>query len=157
MCSSDLTVIEIAALVSLWVAFARGEATRERLVRYSVAAVCAFIAFGKVLSPQYLIWLVPLVPLVRGRRGLAASGLLALALVVTQFYFTASRYRSLQTHFDYAWLVLGRDLVLVALLAVVALPVFARRDLPASPDSPGTPKRSLRPRGRDALRGERAG
>ena len=45
-------------------------------VRYSAACVCAFIVFGKVLSPQFLIWLVPLVPLVRGRRGLAAMALL---------------------------------------------------------------------------------
>ena len=49
--------------------------------------VAAFVAFGKVLSPQYLIWLVPLVPLVRGRRGLVASGLLALALIVDAVLF----------------------------------------------------------------------
>ena len=39
-------------------------------------AVAVTLAFGKVFSPQFLIWLVPFVPLVRGRRGSAASGLL---------------------------------------------------------------------------------
>jgi hypothetical protein len=107
----------------LWVAFARGPATRERLVRYSAASVAAFIAFGKVLSPQFLIWLLPLVPLVRGRRGLAASAVLALALVLTQLWFPY-RYWRLALHQDAiaTWLVFARDLVLVALVLVLALP-----------------------------------
>ncbi len=64
-------------IVALWLAFLRGPVDQDRLVRYSAACVCAFVAFGKVLSPQFLLWLVPFVPLVRGRRGLAATGLLA--------------------------------------------------------------------------------
>jgi hypothetical protein len=114
-------LLQSAALVGLWVAFARGPATPKRFARYAAASVCAFVALGKVLSPQFLIWLIPFVPLVRGRRGLAATGVLTAALVLTQVWFP-------QRYFDYALegrlagVVLARDLVLVALLAVLALP-----------------------------------
>ena len=114
------TVLQLATLLGVWVWFARGPADRDRLVRASTAAVCAFVAFGKVLSPQFLIWLIPLVPLVRGRRGLAAGGLLAVALVLTQLWFPF-RYWDLVRELDprVSWLVLARDLVLLALLATL--------------------------------------
>ena len=115
--------------IALWVSFARGPATRERLVRYAAATVVAFIALGKVLSPQFLIWLLPLVPLVRGRRGVVASALLAAALVLTQLWFPY-RYWDLALEFDEAasWLVLARDVVLIALLVVLVEPKRADRD-----------------------------
>jgi uncharacterized membrane protein len=115
------TVVELLVLLALWVAFARGPATAERLIRYFAACLCAFIALGKVLSPQYLIWLVPLVPLVRGRRGLAATGLLTAAFVATAVFFPG-RYFEYVTDLHLAWVVLLRNLVLVALLCVLSLP-----------------------------------
>jgi len=118
------SVVQALVVIVLWVAFARGPATKERLVRYSAACVVAFIAFGKVLSPQFLIWLIPLVPLVRGRRGLAASAVLAVALLLTQLWFPYRYWRLVFQHDAIAsWLVLARDLVLVALLAVLVFPV----------------------------------
>jgi uncharacterized membrane protein len=117
------SIVQAAVIIGLWFAFARGPATQHRLVRYGAACVAAFIAFGKVLSPQFLIWLLPLVPLVRGRRGLAASAVLALALVLTQLWFPY-RYWRLALHQDAiaSWLVLARDLVLIALVLVLAIP-----------------------------------
>jgi uncharacterized membrane protein len=128
------TAIQAIALIAVWVWFARGRATRERLVQASAASVCAFVAFGKVLSPQFLIWLVPLVPLVRGRRGLAASALLALALVLTQLWFPF-HYWELAFHFAAypSWLVLVRDLTLLALFAVLAVPTGGERAASRSP------------------------
>ena len=116
-------VVEVAAIVGIWVWFARGPAEPGRLFRACAAAVCAFIVFGKVLSPQFLIWLVPLVALIRGRRGLAAGGVLVACLVLTQLWFPF-RYWRLALHFDAlaSWLVLARDLGLVALLAVLVWP-----------------------------------
>jgi hypothetical protein len=110
------TLVQAAALIAIWIWYARGPAERGRLLAASAAAVCTFVAFGKVLSPQFLIWLIPLVALVGGRPGLLACGLLAAALVLTQLWFPF-RYWELALEFDTAasWLVLLRDLVLVAL------------------------------------------
>ncbi|MFL5931875.1 MAG: hypothetical protein ACJ75P_11505 [Gaiellaceae bacterium] len=126
-------LIQVAVLIALWVSFARGRATRGRLVRYSAAAAVAFIALGKVVSPQFLIWLLPLVPLVRGRRGLVASVLLAAALVLTQLWFPY-RYWDLALSFDEAasWLVLARDVVLIALLVVLVEPSRFRHRVAAN-------------------------
>lgn len=110
------TLLQAVALVATWILYARGPATRERLLLACAAALCTFVAFGKVLSPQFLIWLVPVVPLVWGRRGLVATGVLAAALVATQLWFPY-RYWELALEFDEpaSWLVLVRDVLLVGL------------------------------------------
>jgi uncharacterized membrane protein len=124
---AGFAVVQVAVLVALWIGFARGgPMTRERLIRFAAAAVCAFVAFGKVLSPQFLLWLVPLVPLVAGRRGLAAASLLTAALVLTQVWFP-QRYWAYVDEFQLAWVVLLRDLVLVALVGVLAWPNRGQR------------------------------
>jgi Na+/H+-dicarboxylate symporter len=76
-----------------------------------------------VLSPQYLIWLLPLVALVRGRRGAAAGALLVVSMLLTQLWFPY-RYLDLVYGFDptASWLVLARDLALVVLLATLVWP-----------------------------------
>jgi hypothetical protein len=119
--ASAFAAVQALVLVALWIAFARGPATTDRFLRYAAACVTAFIVLGKVLSPQYLIWLVPLVPLLRGRRGLGATALLTVALVLTQVWFP-QRYFDYALEFERAGVVLARDLVLLALLLVLVLP-----------------------------------
>jgi hypothetical protein len=129
------SIVQVAVLLWTWLSFARGAGTREALVRSSAAALCAFIALGKVLSPQFLIWLIPIVPLVRGRRGLWASALLAAALVLTQVWFPF-RYFRLALHFEpgVSWVLLARDLVLVALTVILTFTL--RRRAAIRPESP---------------------
>jgi Glycosyltransferase family 87 len=124
------SVVQILALVTVWALYARSRRTGEGLLRYSAAALAVFVAFGKVLSPQFMIWLIPVVPLVRGRRGLAATGVLACALLLTQIEFPF-RYWSYANSFGAlpSWVVLARDLLLVVLAALLAYP--RSRALPA--------------------------
>lgn len=115
-----LGVAQVVAVVLVWVSFARGPATSERLVRHAAAAVVAFVALSKVLSPQFLVWLVLLVPLVGPPRGRSVLGLTALACALTAVWFPF-RYWELVREFDSlaSWLVLARGLTLVALLVVL--------------------------------------
>ncbi|MGZ8716380.1 MAG: glycosyltransferase 87 family protein [Gaiellaceae bacterium] len=117
------TVAGLLALAAVWALYARRPADDERLVVHAAAAVAATLAFSKVFSPQFVIWLIPLVPLVRGRRGFAAGALLAGALVLTQLWFPRHYWPLAQ---DFAqpesWLLLARDLAVVALAALLAWP-----------------------------------
>jgi hypothetical protein len=118
-----VSALEALAIFGVWIMFGLARPTREGLLRASAAVLVAFIAFGKVLSPQFLIWLIPVVPLVRGRRGLAATMLLLAALVLTQIWFPF-RYWDYVNHFDgtMSWIVLARNVVLVALALLLAFP-----------------------------------
>ncbi|HKD33830.1 MAG TPA: hypothetical protein VKB73_10200 [Gaiellaceae bacterium] len=122
------SVLLVVSLLGIWTAAALGPARPERLVRYCAASVTAFVVFDKVLSPQFMIWLLPLVPLVRGRRGVTASALLGLALLLTQLWFPI-RYWDLALRFAAfpSWAVVARDLTLLALLAVLLVPRRSNR------------------------------
>jgi hypothetical protein len=120
-----MSVLQAAALLAVWFFYAAGRATRERLLVASTAAVCAFIVFDRVLSPQYLIWLAPLVMLVPGRRGYAATGLLALAMCLTQVWFP-QHFAALRDFLPLeSWAVIARNVTLLALLGTLAWPDVA--------------------------------
>lgn len=118
------TVAQALAVALVWVLFVRSSRDAARLFAASAAAVVAFVAFGKVLSPQFAIWLLPLVPLVVVRGSVAPLLVLAAALVATQAWFP-SRYWDVVAVEGVVWLVLLRDVLLVALFALL-LPLMAR-------------------------------
>ncbi|MCY7302089.1 MAG: glycosyltransferase 87 family protein [Thermoleophilia bacterium] len=126
------TILGLAALVLVWVRYARGETeSQARFAQYAAAAVVAFVAFGKVVSPQFLVWLLAIVVIVPGLRGSVASALLVAACGLTKLWFPWT-YWDLVKSFDpiSSWLVLVRDLVLVILFVVlvVRLRAFKARE-----------------------------
>jgi uncharacterized membrane protein len=136
--ASVMSVLQIVALLAVWFNFACGPATRDRLLTAATAAVCAFIVFDRVLSPQYLIWLAPLVVVVPGKRGAAAMAMLACATCMTQIWYPL-HYTALK-HFQplESWAVIGRDLVLLALFGALAWPdVPLRRSVRVAVLEPG--------------------
>jgi len=107
--SSVAQVVAVLAVVWLYV---RGRDEPQRLVTSFAAAVAGFLAFTRFFSPQYLVWLIPLVALL----GLAEWLLVGAALVLAQVWFF--HYRDVFSLGGYIWLVLLRDALAVALFAV---------------------------------------
>jgi hypothetical protein len=114
------TLVQILAVVAVWVAFARSRRTPAQLALAAAAAVVAFAVLGRVLSPQYLLWVVPLVALLAPRLRTAA-GLLVAALLLTRAIYPA-RYDALVA-FEATpiWLLVARDALLLTLGAQIGI------------------------------------
>jgi uncharacterized membrane protein len=124
-------VVQVGAVLLVVWLFARGDRRDERLVAAAAATVATFLLFARFVSPQYAVWLVPLVPLVAPPFGVAASALLAAALVIAQLWFF--HYRDVFALEGIVWLVVVRDLLLLVLAAVlVAAVIRLRTKMPSS-------------------------
>ena len=126
------TAIQVVVVLGIWLLFAVTRSREEQLFAGAAAAVAAFICLGKVLSPQFLIWLVPLVPLVAGGWGLGASGLLLVALVLTHLWFPARYWDLVDLDGVPAWLLVGRNAALLALVVVLTVAIRRVRGSPRS-------------------------
>jgi len=105
------TVVSVALVALVVWAYRSGPDDDRRLVTAFAAALAAFTIFGKILSPQYLTWIFPFVPLAAGRRGVYAAVALTAALALTQPYSYGGTLR----YFDWTvWALLVRNLLLVA-------------------------------------------
>jgi hypothetical protein len=125
------SVVQAAAIVGVAWVFVRKGANGERLVAASAATLAGFLAFSRFISPQYLVWLLPLVPLVAPAFGTVAAALLAGAMLLGQLWFF--HYREVFALGDAVWLVVARDLLLVTLYGVLAAAVLRlRTTIPSS-------------------------
>jgi hypothetical protein len=94
-----------------------GEAARP-LVIARLAACAAFALCGRVLSPQYVIWVVPLGALAFAWRMHALAGAVALAALLTQIEFPAHYFDVVAGEPLAVGLVAARNLALAAVIAL---------------------------------------
>ena len=111
------TLVSLAALVLVWVLYWRRRS--QPMVLAWAASVVAFVAFAKSFSPQYVDWLVPLVP----AAGALASGLLLVIARLTyselQRFLHTPGFRTPHYNHVLTWWVVSRDLLMVVLYVVL--------------------------------------
>ena len=105
----------VGALGAAWL-FARSRRTPWDLAAAAAATIAVAAVAGKVLSPQFLLWLAPLVVLARS---IAATVLLGVAMLLTNLIFP-DRYDGLiARHGAEVALLVARNVLLVGVLAAL--------------------------------------
>lgn len=106
----------LVALGVIWLNAPRLVRSHQGLVLAWAATLCTTVVLGRVLSPQYLVWLLPIVPLVSWR----ATWLLVASLLLTNIWYPV-HYLAVVVHADRGGLELlvARNVVLTVLLATL--------------------------------------
>jgi hypothetical protein len=119
---TSIALVVVLLVVYAWLA-RQAPLGDDAFVRGFGVVLTAVVVLGRVLSPQYLVWLIAPVLLVRGRRGSAAIALLVASLAATHAWYPRLYVRVIEYDSEAAaWVLVGRDALLVALLAVLAWP-----------------------------------
>jgi hypothetical protein len=124
---TSLFVTGLVAFVSLLCVGAARTAGGRQLVLAALAACTAFALFGKVLSPQFLIWVVPLGALAFGWRMHALTAAVAAAALLTQVEFPAHYFGVVAREPLAIALVAARNLALLAVLVLSVRALQLRR------------------------------
>jgi uncharacterized membrane protein len=109
------SIAQALAVVAVAWLYLRGRDDPRRLAVAFAAATAGFLACTRFFSPQYLVWIVPFVLLLEP----AAWVLAAAALVLAQLWFF--HYSDVFALGGYVWLVLIRDLLVLALFVLAAV------------------------------------
>ena len=92
----------------------------QDLVSYMLLVLIVLVATSKVLSPEYLVWLLPLVPLYSGRFKYRAWGVFFVVGVLTYIVYPLRYADLIWLHTDAIVLLLERNVLVVILAVVVA-------------------------------------
>lgn len=136
------SVVAVLAIGAIWLRCRHSLRSDAVLVTSLVASVCAFLVFAKVLSPQFIVWLLPFVALVPVRIRSRSAVLLVASMLLTQAELRG--WEGLAVDAWAVWLLLARNALLVGLLWVVyrELAELVADDRASSPSSASRRARS---------------
>lgn len=119
---STIVLVALIALIAwqVWRMVQRNTAATDAAILVSgIAATClALLVAGKVLSPQFLVWILPGAVLITGRYGKAAIAVAIAALLMTQAYFPVLYWYIVALQTPEMLLLITRDALLIVLLAL---------------------------------------
>ncbi len=119
--SGGLAVLGVAAVCATAAVLLRrvtaGPDAARLLVTAAAATLAVLVATSKVLSPQFLLWLVPVALLATGRYGRLAFATLVALLISTQLYFPVRYWDLVALETGPIALLVIRDSLLLVLVA----------------------------------------
>ncbi len=86
----------------------------------AATTLAAIVTFGQALSPQYLLWLLPVVPLVTGRYGTVALSTLVAACLLTRLFWATPHNDNINAT-QPTLLLAARNLCLMTTLAALMI------------------------------------
>jgi hypothetical protein len=116
------TYIQIVALFVfycfIWTQVKKGKSQFTRLGSYSLLLIAVLLFTSKVFSPQYIIWLLPLMSLVFTQWRLAIWTTFAVIGIFTYLIFPANYLSLLSLNTGIVMILCIRDLLLIVLAAL---------------------------------------
>jgi len=89
--------------------------------RYATAGLLGFLITGKVLSPQYMIWLLPFIAVLDGRAGMCARPVFMASCLLTRLIYPGPGFLSLLSNRSWAIALLNSRSSLLILLLLILL------------------------------------
>lgn len=123
------SVLEVVAILAVaWLYYRSGDRDPRSFLVASAATVFAFVAFGKVFSQQYATWLAPLAPLAYLSIAPSAAVLVTGILLATNADTVWGDWGLRDTNWT-VWIVVARNLAVIALFALFVRELRRRRSL----------------------------
>ncbi|MDQ3387282.1 MAG: hypothetical protein M3475_06740, partial [Actinomycetota bacterium] len=121
----------VVTLGFMYRAYRNGAFGPEAFPRYAATLILAFMIGSKVLSPQYMVWLLPLVPLAaRGRTSAVVCGLFVVSCWSTTMLFPTHYEDLLALQSPGLEYLVFRNIILLALwLLLLLLPIAHSKDI----------------------------